>query len=152
MQSFRRGALKTFSASSAAFVTPNNVPAFELQGSATRRVCITRLIISATTTGSVRWERYSTTVTNGTPAALTEGGYEGGAATAVARNFTGATTAGALVSRLGSIELAAIGSANIVFGDGDASPIILNGISDFFVVSYSAAITNGQVTVEWYEE
>ncbi len=162
-----------FKATYSACVT-NQIPVttagdcFVLTGSATKIVRLTRVQVTGTattaTTLDVTLVRRSTADSAGTSTTPTIVKHDSGsaAATAVAKAYTVAPTAGTLVGAICSEKLllavpaASGGESQVewIFGNRPAQSPVLRGILEFFAITISAIPAGGSMNIsfEWSEE
>jgi hypothetical protein len=155
---------QTYCASVSGFVCPAAATdVFTIQGSATKTISITRIIISGTTSAgsgasiSMSILKRSTANTGGTSITLTNVKLDtnNANATAVVKNYTAnATVLGTLVGNLISermtINTAGALNDNTVydFGNRTNQPIVLRGINEFVCINFgSATITNPIISI-----
>jgi hypothetical protein len=156
----------TYSAATPASATVGNGVLFQLQGSATRKVTITKIgfsgIAGAAVQALVKVGRYTTAASSGTSATVTAGTHDttAPAATAVCTHWTATGgTAGSLQSFIkaayvGLGTTAAVTTQEYVFefSGNNIEGMVLRGTSEYMEFSTASAVTGAGWFIEWTEE
>ncbi len=160
---------RTYSASASAFVcAAAATDIFEIKGSATKIIQITKIVFSGTTSAgsgisvSAVFAKRSTANTAGTFVTLTNVPHDSlnAAATAVCKSYTANPTLGTLVGNMFAkrITVNTNGTLNqnndLIFSDNNAQPITLRGVNESLSINLSGATITGSIIscyVEWEE-